>query len=156
MTTIHKSNTETKFRNKYRIQSTRLKNYNYSQNGAYFITICTKNREHWFGKIVNSKRQLSKIGKQVETCWFDIPHHFPFVKLGEFVVMPNHIHGIIIIDKINVETQNFASLRQRKQQNIDKYQNKFGQQSQNLASVIRGFKIGVTKYTRQNTDTYTF
>jgi REP element-mobilizing transposase RayT len=143
-----------KYKNKYRIETTRLKNWNYGWNGAYFITICTQNRIHYFGEIENREMQLSKIGKMAEKYWYEIPQHFPFVKLGEFVVMPNHIHGIIIIDKTNngettvVETQNFASLQQRQQR--QQYQpplskNKFGPQSQNLASIIRGYKIGVTK-----------
>ena len=71
-----------------------------------------------------------------------MPEYFPFVELGAFVVMPNHVHGIIIINKPNnernVETQNFASLQ-------SKPANRFGPQSKNLASIIRGFKIGVTK-----------
>ena len=143
-----------KYKNKYRIPSARLQNWDYGWNGAYFITICTHNREHYFGKIINNKMELSEIGILAEKYWYEIPQHFPFVKLGEFVVMPNHIHGIIIIDKTNngettvVETQNFASLQQRQQR--QQYQpplskNKFGPQSQNLASIIRGYKIGVTK-----------
>ncbi len=105
----------------------------------------------------------------------EIPAHFPFVKLGAFVVMPNHVHGIIIINKTgdadtnndndanitnetdngNVETQNFASLPSTLSTTsssilssalpTDKPKNKFGPQSQNLASIIRGYKIGVTK-----------
>ena len=93
---------------------------------------------------------MTELGKITEKCWFDIPNHFPFVELGEFVVMPNHIHGIIIINKpvaVAVETQNFASNLSQPQTGT---QNKFGVQSQNLASIVRGFKIGVTKYARQN------
>ena len=141
-----------KYRNKYRIKSARLQNWDYGWNGAYFITICTQNRKHFFGEIVNSKMQLSEIGMFAEKYWYEIPQHFPFVKLGAFVVMPNHIHGIIIIEKTNeernvdvdvdvdvdVETQNFASLSSPSK-------NKFGPQSKNLASIVRGYKIGVTK-----------
>lgn len=94
---------ETRFRNRYLIASTRLQNYDYSSNGYYFITICTKNREHYFGEITNDKIQLSKIGKIVQKYWLEIPKHFPFVKLNEFVVMPNHVHGILIIE-YSVET----------------------------------------------------
>lgn len=87
------------FRNKYRVSSTRLQTHDYSSNGYYFLTICTKNRENYFGEIVNNKMQLSKIGKTAKKFWREIPKHFPFVKLDEFVVMPNHVHGIIIINK---------------------------------------------------------
>ena len=92
-----------KYRNKYRIKSIRLPNWDYGWNGSYFITICTQNRKHFFGEIVNSKMQLSEIGMFAEKYWYVIPQHFPFVKLGAFVVMPNHIHGIIIIKKTNLD-----------------------------------------------------
>jgi len=129
-----------KYKNKYRIPSTRLQNWDYGWNGAYFITICTHNREHYFGEIVNKKMKLSEIGIAAEKYWHEIPQHFPFVKLGAFVVMPNHIHGIIIIDK-NDDNDITASSQSPK--------NKFGPQSKNLASIIRGYKIGVTKFAKQ-------
>jgi len=88
-----------KFKNKYRIPSTRLQNWDYGSNAAYFITICTKDREHFFGEIVHHKMTLNAIGKLAENYWFEIPKHFQFIKLGNFVVMPNHVHGILIIDK---------------------------------------------------------
>jgi putative transposase len=95
-----------KFQNKYRISSTRLKNWDYGQNGAYFITICTGNREHFFGEIVSvdgeNKMQSNEIGKLANDFWAKIPEHFPFVELGNFVVMPNHVHGILIMNKTNV------------------------------------------------------
>lgn len=103
----------------------------------------------------NVEMKLSEIGVIAETCWQNIPLHFPFVKLGEFVIMPNHVHGIIIIDKADdgrnktdvkhgVETQYFTSLRSGNQKPL----NEFGPQSRNLASIVRGFKIGVTKNAR--------
>lgn len=88
-----------KFRNKYRISSTRLQNWDYGRNAAYFVTICTQGREHYFGDIVDGKMQLSPIGKLAEKYWMEIPQHFPFVQLNAFVVMPNHVHGIIVIDR---------------------------------------------------------
>ena len=88
-----------KFKNKYRIETTRLQNWDYGWNAAYFITICTHNREHYFGEIADGKIRISEIGEIAEKYWFEIPVHFPFVKLDAFVVMPNHIHVIIIIDK---------------------------------------------------------
>ena len=92
---------------------------------------------------------LSEIGKLAQKYWHEIPEHFPFVILHAFVVMPNHIHGIIEIAKNNqsdfvVETQNLASLRQQQSSKLTPH-NKFGPQSRNLASIIRGYKIGVTK-----------
>jgi putative transposase len=92
---------QNKFKNKYRIPSTRLQTWDYSNNGAYFITICTQNREHFFGNIQNGIMQLSETGKLAEQYWIEIPNHFSFIELGNFVVMPNHVHGILIINKID-------------------------------------------------------
>ncbi len=135
-----------KYKGRYRIESARLKNWDYGWNAAYFVTICTHCREHYFGDIKDGRMHLSEIGQLANKYWLEIPKHFPFVELDAFVVMPNHVHGIITINKPNderdVETQNFASLPVEPQ-------NKFGPQSQNLASIIRGFKIGVTKNARK-------
>lgn len=126
-----------KFKNKYRIGSARAPWWDYGQNAAYFITICTKNRIHYFGEIIEQKMCLSPLGECAESCWNDIPNHFPFVKLGVFVVMPNHVHGIIMIDK-DIKPSPAIYLD-------DGARNKFDAQSKNIASIIRGFKIGVTK-----------
>jgi putative transposase len=94
-----------KFKNKYRIASARLSGWDYGQPGLYFITICTKNRRHFFGEIINKEMYLNDTGIIADTCWAEIPRHFNNTTLGEFVVMPNHIHGIIIInDGLFVET----------------------------------------------------
>jgi len=95
-----------KFRGKYRINSARLKNYDYSRNGAYFVTIVTKNHENYFGEIIDKKMKLSEIGKIAEKYWDEIPQHFPFVKLDAFVVMPNHVHGIIWINNDKKTNEN--------------------------------------------------
>jgi REP element-mobilizing transposase RayT len=134
-----------KFQNKYRIPSARWAAWDYSSNAAYFVTICVANRAHDFGQIQNGEMKFTPLGKSAQECWNEIPKHFPFVELGEFVVMPNHVHGVIVIAKPvdeTVETQNFASLQMP--------HNHFGPQSQNLASIVRGYKIGVTKFARQN------
>ncbi len=88
-----------KFQNKYRIESARLPNWDYGWNAAYFVTICTKNRICWFGDAVDGEMVLNDLGKIADDCWLEIPEHFPFVKLGEHIVMPNHVHGIVVIDK---------------------------------------------------------
>ena len=76
----------------------RYKKYDYSQNGFYFVTICTKNRQLFFENIINEKIELSVIGKIANKYWLEIVNHFSLVKLHEYVIMPNHIHGIIEID----------------------------------------------------------
>lgn len=144
-----------KFKNKYTIESARMKGYDYSQNGLYFITICTDNRSNFFGKCVNEEMILSDIGKIAEQFWQEIPLHFPFIILDAFIAMPNHVHGILEIswniedksmnENYSVKTQNFASLQPN-----GNYKNKFGAQSKNLSSVIRGFKAGVKKHATIN------
>lgn len=105
-----------KFKNKYRISSARLQSWDYGSTGAYFITICTDDREYFFGEIMNDEMQLNAAGKLAEKYWLEIPDHFRFIQLANFVVMPNHVHGILIIDKTNnndgdpVETRLIASL----------------------------------------------
>ena len=88
-----------KFKNKYTVESTRLKNYDYTQNGFYFITICTYKHEIYFGEIINKTMHLNDIGMVAKQSWINIPQHFPFVKLNQFIVMPDHVHGIIQINK---------------------------------------------------------
>ena len=90
-----------RYHQKYRIPTARLQNYDYSSNGYYFITICTKDKENYFGEVVDDKMKLSEIGNLVNKYWFEVPNHFPFIAMGEFVVMPNHIHGIVIIRNNN-------------------------------------------------------
>jgi REP element-mobilizing transposase RayT len=146
-----------KFKNKYRILSHRLQDWDYGSNGSYFVTICTQNRVHYFGEIESGKMILNVIGEQAETSFREIPIHFPFVKLGNFVVMPDHVHAIIIInkpDEIAVETQDLASpqtptsIKHHVETQDFASLHKFGPQSKNLASIVRGYKIGVTKFTR--------
>jgi len=82
---------------KYNRRSLRLKYYDYSRAGFYFITICAQNKEHLFGSIVEGIMDLNEAGEMVNTLWFDIVNDFSNVSLHEFVIMPNHIHGIIEI-----------------------------------------------------------
>ena len=78
-------------------RSIRLKGYDYSQAGAYFITICTKNRECMFGDILDGKMVLNHAGDMIQTVWDEIPLYYAGIDIDEFAVMPNHIHGIIVI-----------------------------------------------------------
>lgn len=84
-----------KFHNKYTINSSRLLGYDYSQNGMYFITICTRDKEEFFGEIENGKMKLNEMGEIADQFWLEIPRHFPFVKLDQHIIMPNHVHGIL-------------------------------------------------------------
>jgi REP element-mobilizing transposase RayT len=94
-----------KFQNKYRSESARLAGYDYTRAGLYFITICTKNRECYFGEIISEKIKLSNIGVLADVFWHEIKNHTKNIELHSFVVMPNHIHGILEILDEN-ETMN--------------------------------------------------
>ncbi|OXA81000.1 Transposase IS200 like [Flavobacterium aquidurense] len=99
-----------KFQNKYRIPSARLENWDYGANGAYFITICTDKMQHYFGEVYKREMQLNELGKLAHDLWREITNQFPYVELGNFVIMPNHMHGILIINKsVSVETRFIAS-----------------------------------------------
>ncbi len=91
-----------KYQNKYRIKSARLQGYDYTRAGLYFITICTGNREHYFGEIVDNEMQLSNMGVLADVLWHEIKNHSNNIELHQFVIMPNHIHGILeIVDGFN-------------------------------------------------------
>lgn len=140
-----------KYQNKYRISSSRLQNWDYGWNSPYFVTICTQNRVCYFGDIIDSKIQLSEIGKMAQKYWWEIPAHFPFVKLGAFVVMPNHVHGIIVIDKTDdgrhVETRQCLVSTSKTTTNKPTIgQKRFKNQGKNtLSSIIGSYKSVVTK-----------
>jgi REP element-mobilizing transposase RayT len=88
-----------KYKGKYRIPSARLKNWDYGSNAPYFVTICTENKICYFGNIKDGEMHLSDLGQLANKYWLEIENKFPFAILEDFVVMPNHIHGIINIDK---------------------------------------------------------
>ena len=81
-------------------RSIRLRNYDYSQAGAYFMTLCTQKRECLFGAVVGDSMRLNETGCMVQNIWDALPDHFAGVILDAFVVMPNHIHGVIILNTV--------------------------------------------------------
>ena len=86
--------------NKPKRKSIRLKEYDYSTPGYYFVTVCTKDRKCLFGKIIDQGMELNDAGWMVEKVWNELPAYYPNISIDTFVVMPNHIHGIIIIDSV--------------------------------------------------------
>ena len=138
---------------KHHRRSVRLEEYDYSRAGAYFVTVCVKNKGNSLGKIIDEGVVLSEIGKIAEKCWNEIPIHYPHAQLDKHIIMPNHIHGIIIIID-DVGAEDFQPLRPHTQNNsnvwvenfqplpkINQYQKVI---PRSLGSIIRGFKIGVT------------
>ena len=90
-----------KYLNKYRIPSARLQTWDYANDGAYFITICTMDRRHFFGQVKNGEMILTNADVIADILWHEIKHHNINIELGEFIVMPNHIHRILILDGNN-------------------------------------------------------
>ncbi len=88
-----------RYNGKYRIPSARLKNWDYGSNAPYFVTICTDNKICYFGNFKEGKMYLSDLGQLANKYWLEMEKKFPFVVLDHFIVMPNHVHGIINIDK---------------------------------------------------------
>jgi len=140
-----------KFRNKYRIQSHRMPGWDYSGNGIYFITIVTQNRECNLGEIVGGEMILSAFGKIVDNEWnksFEIRNE---LFLDEYIIMPNHLHAIIVLDKngideshgthVVVETHGRASLQQQSPEQSDKQQ--FYRKPKSISSFIGGFKSAI-------------
>jgi putative transposase len=162
-----------RFKNKYLIPSYRLANWDYGTEAAYFITVSTKDRSPSFGHIKDGKMHLSALGKVVAAQWLKTPLMRPDMNLilGEFVVMPDHFHAILHIGKNNFNSSATAAQKEMhlayfsyeseeepqeepsltiqeivgfsKSQTTD-YQNKFGPQRKNLASIMRGFKSAIT------------
>ena len=133
------------YRRKHGGTTTRRMGWDYGSDAAYFITICTQHRTPSFGTINrdapatgiaidHTRMQLTDIGCTARDCWLAIPRHFPFVTLDAFVIMPDHLHGILELHRADGKGQWQT--------------NQFGPQSMNLASVVRGFKIGVTTFAR--------
>lgn len=109
-------------------QSIRLRGYDYSQEGLYFITICCQDRIHLFGEIIEGKMQLNDFVVE----WLKTPDIRKNISLGNFIIMPNHMHGIISINtKASIETKRNAS--------------KFNSPTQTIDAIIRGYKGATTK-----------
>jgi len=83
-------------------KSNRLQNYDYSQPGYYFVSVCTRERVEWFGVIENGEMKLNEHGNIAAECWYNLPNHYTHIKLDVFTIMPNHIHGIIVIENASV------------------------------------------------------
>ena len=139
-----------------RRRSIRLHGYDYRQAGAYFVTICTHNRAPLFGEIRGDEMELNEVGRTVWKCWTAIPDHYPHAKIDAFIVMPNHVHGIIFIgdDATNFKRDGVADVGANNYSPLQPIGQQFRSPSKTLGSIVRGFKIGVTKWFRANTDIF--
>ncbi|MCL4258419.1 MAG: hypothetical protein KJZ53_07820 [Anaerolineales bacterium] len=119
-----------------------MPHYDYSLAGGYFLTISTHSHKPLFGRIANEEVELNALGRIAQKCWTEIPEHFANVSLETFIVMPNHVHGILLIGESShsgVGAQHAAPLRQ------DKLQVKPG----SLGAIVRSYKAAVTKAARK-------
>jgi len=139
---------EEEYKNKYRTSSARLSGWDYGSHGLYFVTICIKDRMHCFGEIEKhvtetqstetqsiASLRMTEIGEVAFHNWQNIPQFHPYIELDDFVIMPDHMHGILFINKPDKTSWEL---------------NKFGAQRNNLASVIRGYKSSVKTYATLN------
>ncbi|MBI5414120.1 transposase [Candidatus Peregrinibacteria bacterium] len=133
----------------------RLEEYNYSDPGYYFVTICTENREEFFGEIRNEKMCISAVGNVVYECWNEIPKHFPNVSIDVFVVMPDHVHGIVMIEDEFFINEKLMAKKLNKDKDIvvrnpnvgaaDLPPLRIRRANMILPRVIHGFKSSVTR-----------
>jgi putative transposase len=161
------------YREKYRIKSMRYPNWDYASDGWYFITICTQNRAEYFGDVRDYAMDLSDIGRVTAKFWQEIPKHFPFTRLDEWVVMPDHLHGIIVIDKYDDNNRNennhnpvnrrdvalqrlygenanvLRIPKYQKNNEIHQFFSKISPKPQSLSTIIRSFKSISTKTINQ-------
>lgn len=149
-----------KFHNKYRVPSARAPWHDYS-GGKYFVTICTKKMEHYFGKILDGKMYLSALGKYADEQLRDVSSHYPYAEIPLWVVMPNHIHAVVIIDgdktphekrivepsPVVVETFPETSLHSEREQTPI---SRATIMQSWLSVVVRQFKQSVTRFANQN------
>ena len=117
-------------------RSIRLKGFDYRWPGAYFVTICTFHKRCVFGAILESGVRLSPEGKVAQQAWVDIPKHFPHAEAGPFVIMPNHVHGIIILNALPAGRRGTAC----------RAPTSFGRPvAGSLSTIVRSYKSAVTR-----------
>jgi putative transposase len=136
-----------KFKNKYRTESARMQTWDYGWPGSYFVTIVTYDRKLFFGNVIDKQMVHNKIGEYAINEWLKGPEIRPDMNLslGEFVVMPNHFHGIITIGEN--EFNKTSKLMSNEETIASK---KFSSPKKNLSSIIRGFKSSVTTFAHQS------
>ncbi len=127
--------------NKHHRKSIRLQGYDYSQTGAYFVTIVTYQRDCLFGKIENEIMVLNDFGKIADECWRNIPEHFQNVELGAHVIMPNHVHGVIVICDMDDGTGRGAAMLRPYDDNTT---HKINVKPGSLGAIVRSYKSAVS------------
>jgi putative transposase len=132
--------------NRHHRRSIRLKGYDYSHTGVYFITLCTYDRECLFGEIVRGTMQLNKFGEIVAEEWLKSVEIRQEIELDNWVIMPNHFHAIVIIDRAISDRGECNSPESSDSSKSDKIQ----MRPRSLSSLVTGFKSSVTRRINQN------
>jgi len=136
-------------------RSIRLQGYDYSQNGAYYVTLCTQNRECLFGEIVKGEMILNEYGKTVKQCWNNLLNHYDNIELDAYVIMPNHFHGIILITD-NVDNVRVRAIHELPIHELPRQQQKQRQQQRRkmlLSKIVGRFKMNSAKQINQMRNT---
>ena len=135
----------------HRRRSIRLKGYDYSEVGMYFVTICTSNKKCFLGDIVMEKVELSAIGGIASKYWLEIPEHFRNIKLDVFIMMPNHIHGIIFItDKSGGFDEERRGVINNAPALASNYYSTISPRKGTLSTAVRTYKSAVSRWCGQN------
>ncbi len=133
----------TLFRKRYRIESARLADWDYTRPGWYFVTICTKGRRHHFGEVVGRRMCLTDVGYIADRCWLEIPLHSQGVCLDAHVIMPDHVHGLIGLTGETRRSGTASTGPGKKGMQISPAPGSLG-------AVIRSYKAAVTRWARRN------
>ena len=142
-----------KFQHKYRIESARASWHDYD-GGSYFITICTKDREHYFGEIVDGGMVLSDIGKYADEQFNNVTSHYPYAEIPLWTIMPNHLHAIVIISagRDGVHTVSTTETPSRwLSDTVNETMQEISHRKGPLSVVIEGLTRAVTHYANKNT-----
>lgn len=130
-------------------KSTRLPDYDYSQHGVYFVTICIQGRRCLFGEIIDGDMQINELGETASRYWKKIETLHPFFRLGEFIIMPNHIHGIIFIENEEKITDTVGATHRAARKN-DRGISEIHMHKKSISSVINHYKGAVKKWANKN------
>ncbi|GGA26730.1 transposase [Okeania sp. KiyG1] len=136
--------------NKHHRRSLRLRGYDYSQAGAYFLTICTYNRQTLFGEILDGKMQLNQLGEVVAEEWERSAQIRQEIELDYSVIMPNHLHGIVVINNVGANNPVGANGRSPLHDHfVSRHQTPLRMKPRSISSLMAGFKSAVTKRINQ-------
>jgi REP element-mobilizing transposase RayT len=159
------------YKNQYRFNSIRLPHQDYTQNSWYFVTICTYKKINYFGRIIDHEMLRSPIGETAHQYWQDIPQHHQNIEIDSFIIMPNHVHGIIIINHSlennrhykDVNHNNYGNVNNtyrrdvacnvstdNNEYNLPKAMSEISPKAGSLSTIIRSYKAAITRWCRQN------